>query len=68
VIRQHDHESTTAISTTIFTTVFTVIQLYINVSVWLWERPFAVAPAWTLEVAPLRVGCCCWLMLPDWLV
>jgi len=33
-----------------------------------WERPFAVAPAWTLEVAPLRVGCCCWLMLPDRLV
>lgn len=24
-----------------------------------WERPFAVAPSRTFEVAPLRV-CCCW--------
>ena len=29
------------------------------------ERPFAVAPARTLEVAPLRVGCLLVLMLPD---
>ena len=24
----------------------------------IWARPFAVAPPRTLEVAPLRVGCC----------
>jgi transposase-like protein len=34
---------------------------YPYVSAW----TFAVAPAWTLEVAPLRVGCCVWLILPD---
>ena len=31
-----------------------------------WARRFAVAPARRLEVAPLRVGCCVWLIFSDW--
>ena len=34
----------------------------------IWERRLAVAPAWRLGVAPLRVGWCVWLIFSDWWV